>query len=225
MRVRLSSPQPLANVLPGDMKASSPASDVLPGLIVNTDVIAAHDPALHRRMLDSPLAPRAGTAHFVVVRPHELPFLVQHDSELALFKTILKTATHDRPVIGRVIDTMWIVYGAYKLREMARAGASASACFWQLGDLAASTAAVTGQFVPSMKLPDAFANGMNYVVAAGGALSEGRAIPFTEIALSQDERNALPLAAMKALGLSLDNPSTIGPAWLRPKISALGTAT
>ena len=150
MRVQLSSQQALQNVLPSTMKSPTPASDVLPGLIVNTDVVAAHDPALHRRILDSPLAPRAGFTNFVVVNPHELPFLVQHDSELALVKTILKTATHDSPIVGRVIDTMWIVYGAYKLREMSRAGASAGACFWQLGDLAASTANLAGQFVPSM---------------------------------------------------------------------------
>jgi hypothetical protein len=208
------------NVLPRALTSAAPGSSALPGLIVSTDLVAAQDPTLLGKLAGSPIAPRAGTTNFLVVKPDELPFLVQHEHELALFKTVLKSIVHE-PVAGRVIDAAWIVFGAYKLRAMIQSGAGGSACFWQFADLAASTTALAGQVAPSMKLPDAFANGISFVVSSGGALSAGKAIPFNEMGLSKDERNALPLAAIKALGFSLDDPTAM-PAWLKPGIAPVG---
>jgi hypothetical protein len=215
----------VARALADVVKAPTPAVDAVPGMLISTDLFAAHDPALYQRFIGSQLAPRPNVANYLVVPPQQMPFLARHDNELALFKAVLKTAARGAgPIAGRVIDGAWIIYGLYKLREMVRSGAKFEACFFQLVDVGLSTAALAGQIQPNLKMPDPLANGINFAVATSGAFVEGRAIPMIETGLAQDERNAVALAAIKMLGVSLDDPGS-SPVldWVRPKVVPFAT--
>jgi hypothetical protein len=215
----------VAHAFPDAVKAPAPMADGSPGMLISTDLVAAHNPALYQRFIGTPLAPRRDAANFLVVPPHQMPFFVRHDNELAFFKSVVKTiAQGASPIAGRVVDGAWILYGLYKLREMVRAGAKFEACFFQFVDVSLSTTALAGQIHPQWKMPDPLANGINFAVATSGAIVEGRAIPTIETGLAQDERNAVALAAMKVLGVSLDDPgSTTLPDWIRPRVAPLAT--
>ncbi len=177
-----------------------------PGLIVDASLVAAHNPELKRRMALSGLALGDATNHFVVVAPADVPLLFRFENELGLLKTVAKAVTHEAsPLVGHAIDAAWLVYGALRLREALKApNRNRAACFWQFAGLGLETAKAVGDCAPALKMPDPYANGVNYIVAAGSALAAGRAPPILEMMSSNDERNAIPLAAMKVFGMSLD---------------------
>ena len=152
-----------------------------------------------------------------------MPLLFRYDQELGLLKTVLKTVAGDSaPYVVHGIDAAWLVYGAFKFKAaLEKPDRDAAACFWEFAGLATGAAALAGHVVPSLEMPDSFANGLNYLVKSGSAISAGKAVPVNEMALSKDARNAIPLAVLKMAGLSLDGSA---PSAARPTLVPLRSA-
>lgn len=206
--MKIAQPQPvyLPRTLADAIATSASGPAGLPGLIVSTDALKGLSASLDRALQPGQVLAGAARSSYVVIKPDEIPLIFRHDKELDLLRSLVGAAVSDAsPRLKIGIDAVWLVYGAFKLRDQwKRPDRNTAACLFEFAGLAANAAGLVGDAYPSLKMPDHFANGIDYFVIAGGAVVAGKAVPINEIMMSSDARMSIPLKALKVVGVSLD---------------------
>ena len=176
------------------------------GFLVGVDDLLAQQPALSNSL--PKLQPGTGLLRSacLVVPPEQTSTIFSYEKELDLFKTIAsQIAAQVHPHLKTSIDTIWLVYKAAKLYDdWQKPDSDKVACLFKLGGLAVGTLGVAGRLDPNLKLPDHWANGVNFVLKSGEAIYQGKTLPINEMILSQDKRLAIPLKLLKVAGIALD---------------------
>jgi hypothetical protein len=143
---------------------------------------------------------------FAVVPPEQVPFLFAHETELSLAKSLASlVAGQVHPYLKTSVDVVWLVYGASKLwYDWNQPDRNSTACLFTLGGLAVDAASLPGGVYPSLKMPDHWANGLDFIVKTGESLSQGKLPPTNELLWSADERLRIPVQILKCAGIALD---------------------
>jgi hypothetical protein len=201
-----------------------------PGLIVSTEDLSKQRPNFRRAVAELVPPERRAYASALIVPPEETSVLFKHSEELALLKSIAGLiAEQFHPYAKAGVDVVWIVYKAAQLKdEWDRPDRDAVACGFKMASLALDSVKIAGHLDPDLKLPDAWANGFNFVVKSGAALWQGKTAPVNELTLSSDKRLDIPIKVLKLAGLSLDPPSGkpdfLPGRFMPPKISPIVAA-
>jgi hypothetical protein len=177
----------------------------VPGLIMGLDPLLQRPGALAAFRI---LHPEAGAAPLLVVPPERAAAIFRYANELDLAKTIAaEVLRHVDPKLKTGIDAVWLVYRAAKLYdEWQKPGSDAVNTAFGLTGLGLSGLQFTGGLAPDLKLPDAWANGVSFLLRSGQAVYAGRTPPINEMVLAQDRRLAIPLKLLKVAGIALDPP-------------------
>lgn len=198
-------PSYIPRSLTAELLSQRSRPDFTPGFIANADDLIRQNPALQpvvdRLRQENGLAGKPT----LLIPPEETAALFSKE-ELDLLRSVARlVAEQVHPHLKTGIDVVWLVYGAYKLKEdWEKPDRNTTACIFKLAGLGLGAAAVTGSINPDLKLNDAWANGINGFVKAGGAIAEGKTPPMNELTLSTDKRLEIPIKALKAFGVSLD---------------------
>lgn len=196
--------------LPKPLKAEmdrQPQSNELPvGFLVGVDDLLAQRPAFSASL--AKIRPGTGllSSACLVVPPEQTASIFSYEKELDLLKTIAsQIAAQVHPHLKTGIDTIWLIYKAAKLYDdWQKPESDKLACLFKLGGLAVGTMGVAGRLDSNLKLPDHWANGVNFVLKSGEAIYQGKTLPMNEMILSRDRRIAIPLKLLKVAGIALD---------------------
>lgn len=184
-------------------KAGDPQT---PGFIVGVDPIVAKNPTLEGALAHLRPASGGTATPVLVVSPDETPKIFKYSAELDLVKTVAgEVLKQVNPNLKTGVDAIWFVYRASKLYdEWSRPGSDKVVCAFGLFGLGMSGLKLTGAFYPEVRIPDHWANGINFVAKSGESLYLGKTPPINEMILSTDKRMAIPLKLMKVAGVALD---------------------
>lgn len=140
-----------------------------------------------------------------IVPPEETPALFT-PAELDLLRSLTRhLAAQLHPHLKTGVDAIWFVHGAFKLRrDWEKPDRNTGACLFKLAGLGLGMAGIAGSIYPGLKIPDAWANGLNFTIKSGGLILEGKSLPLNEMLLSSDKRVEIPLKILKAAGITLD---------------------
>lgn len=200
---------PASSYIPRSLNASllsQPSRpDLTPGLIINAEGVVQQSPRLQSAV--DRLRKEHGLRGMptFLIPPEETAAIFSKD-ELALLRSASRLlAEQIHPHLKTGVDAVWLVYGAYKLKEdWKKPDRNTSACIFKLADLGLGAAGVLGGVYPDLKLDDAWANGINGFVKVGGSIAEGKTLSMNEHLLSSDKRLDLLAKALKVGGVSLD---------------------
>lgn len=212
-------PSPSTPLTLADLMNKSPVeANGLPGLIVCTDALKGQSPSLDRALGAMRTEVGGAGPGFVTIQPAEIPLIFRYEKELNLIRTLAGEALKDAaPKAKLAIEALWVVYGAFKLSDQFnRPDRDNLVWAMQLGGFVAGAMGLAGKAYPALKMPDHFANGINYFFKAGGAVAAGKTVPIHELMLSSDARMSIPLKALKVLGVSLDPELSASPAGVVP---------
>jgi len=203
-------PQPLKSEI---QRHAGPKAG-FPGLLIATGPTSSLNPKLNRTFED--LRQRYGLAEnaCLVVPPEQLKELFAPDKdifayekELDLLRTVVaELAGLAHPYAKHGVNGVWLVFGLASLaNDWQKPERNTAACFFKLGGLALSASKLAGGVNPDLKLPDHWANGVNYLMASGKNIAEGKAPPsaFMTVASSQPLMS-IPLKALKCMNISLE---------------------
>jgi hypothetical protein len=196
--------------LPGpvrkEMGRQPQGGELVPGFLVGVEDVLAEDPALQTRLSQLQVLHGLSGTPCLVVGPEQTRSIFEHENELDLLKTIAgQVAGLVHPHLKTGIDGVWLVYKAARLyKDWARPDRDTVACLFKAAGLTLGTMGVVGSLYPGLRIPDHWANGINYVVRSGQAIHQGRTPPINEMMLSSDKRLAIPLKLLKVAGISLD---------------------
>lgn len=200
-----------ANSFPGALQrkliGQKPADPATPGFIMAVDPIVAQVPTLHDAASLLGMARAPGTATPVlVVNPDETPEIFRYSKELDLVRTVAGEVLRQvHPHCKTGVDAIWFVYRAAKLYdEWRKPDSDKTLCAFGLLGLGMSGLSLTGAVYPEVRLPDHWANGINFALKSGEALYQGKTLPINELILSADKRMAIPMKLMKVAGIALD---------------------
>jgi hypothetical protein len=187
------------------VQAEPPSTEVTPGFIVNGNALLGQTPTIKANI--DRFWTETGTLRppWVVVQPREVRGIFRYEEELDLIHRITRLALQDaHPHLKTAVDALFLVYGAYGLREeWKKPSPNKGACLLKSLELAADGADLLGGICPGLELADSWKNGVNYVVITGGAVLEGRTPPMDEL-VSTDDRISLPLKIIRQAGDALN---------------------
>lgn len=212
----------LPPVLQRKLTAQEPADPKTPGFIIGVDPIVARNPTLEGALAHLRPASGGTATPVMVVSPNETPKIFQYSAELDLLKTVAgEVLKQVHPNLKTGVDAIWFVYRASKLYdEWSRPGSDKVLCAFGLFGLGMSGLKLTGAFYPEVRIPDHWANGINFVAKSGESLYLGKTPPINELILSTDKRMAIPLKLMKVAGLALDPSPQFDALKVSPLIAA-----
>jgi hypothetical protein len=179
--------------------------DLTPGLIVNADALLRQNPSL-QPVLDRLREENGLIGEPALLIPPEETAAIFSKEQIDLLRSLARlVAEQIHPHAKTGLDAVWLVYGAYKLKEeWEKPDRNTSAFIFKLAGLGLGAAGIAGNVYPDLKLNDAWANGVNGFVKVGGAIAAGKTPPTHELTLSSDKRLEIPIKALKAFGVSLD---------------------
>ena len=187
------------------VQAEPPSTEVTPGFIVNGSALLGQTPTIKANI--DRFWTETGTLGppWVVVQPREVRGIFRYEEELDLIHRITRLALQDaHPHLKTAVDALFLVYGAYGLREeWKQPNQNKGACFLKSLELAADAYELLGGVYPGLELSDSWKNGVNYLVIGGGAVLEGRTPPMDEL-VSGDDRISLAFKIIRVAGDALN---------------------
>lgn len=192
--------------LKDQIENQSPHDPNTPGLLVVVDDILKQYPNLRSGIANIPFKETPASAPCLVVEPDQVSSILASDAGLDLIKTIASAVAQQiHPHLKTGIDAIWLVYGAKKLyTDWNQPDRDTVSCLFKATGLAMGVTGVIGNVYPDIKIPDHWANGVNFIVKGGGAIYEGKTLPINEMILSADKRLKIPLKFLKFAGIALD---------------------
>lgn len=196
----------LPSSLKGQIEKQSSHDPNTPGFLIGVHDILKQYPNLRSGIANIPFKETPGSAPCLVVEPDQVPSIFASDAGLNLIKTIASTVAQQiHPHLKTGIDAIWLVYGAKELyTNWNRPDRDRVSCLFKAIGLAVGATDVIGNVYPNIKIPDHWANGVNFLVKGGGAIYEGKTLPINEMTLSADKRLRIPLELLKLAGIALD---------------------
>jgi hypothetical protein len=200
--------------------------DGVPGLIMSTASLSSQLPSVAPSFAELARGNGVSTTPTLLVSSGETSLAFEHSDELALLKSVASLiAQQVSPHLKTGIDAVWLVYRAAQLRDAwQQPNRDTVACGFKMTGLVLSAATLTGNLYPGLALPDAWANGFNYVLKSGEAIHAGKTVPVNELAFGTDKRMDIPLKLLKLAGLSLDPQpyaATLPGLFVRPTLKPL----
>ncbi len=196
----------LPTPLKQEIKHTPQGKELLPGFLIGIDEILEQYPVLHSNLSTIQSEYELIGRSCLVVPPEQTFNIFAYDKELDLIKTIAgNVAMLIHPHLKTGIDGLWLWYKAAKLYDdWKKPNRDTAACLFKVAGLALSTIKAIGSIYPDLKIPDHWANGINFVVKSGESLYKDRTPPINEMILSSDKRLAIPLKLLKVAGIAID---------------------
>lgn len=189
-----------------EIASQPPVAPLVPGVILGAEDILSRDAVLKRGLAEFQRRHGLSGVPCLVVPPPHVQAVFDRDAGLDLLKTLAKlVAGWAHPHLGTAVDGLWFVYKARRLYEdWDRPDRDTKACLFKAAGLALNAAAIAGRLCPEVKIPDHWANGINFALKSGQAIYQGRTPPVNEMVLSSDKRLEIPLKLLKVAGIALD---------------------
>ena len=171
-----------------------------PGFLVRLgDVPITTGPAGVRAA--APLATAPPAPRCLMVRPQETKALLANPEVAALLKMITKqVAAQIHPHVKTGVDAIFLAYGVRNLIEdWKQPGADRTLCLFKTLGLTLSASSLAGSVCPDVRLPDHWANGIDFVASVGGDLYQGKIPSALELTLGRHPSGALPMQLIKVV--------------------------
>lgn len=182
------------------------ARDALPGFLVGMDENFVSRPSA-QSILDE-VRRQGGYSGLpcVVIAPDQTRSIFPDDEQLDLLRRMAAlVAEQIHPHLRTAIDVIFFVHGAARLKAAwARPERDNEDFLFKIAGLALDAAEIVGRVDPSLKIPDRWANGVNFVVKSGGDVFQGRTTPIHETLLSADQSLAIAFQLQHIVSAALD---------------------
>lgn len=198
-------PKPLSELI----KATPEAPALTPGFLIGVDHLLSYHPPLNQSLLSLYPHLNKSTAPCFVVPPQQVATAFETDQFLSVFRKMTNLALESAPVYLKTgVKTVWFIYDAKKLYdEWQKPDRDIAACCFKTLGIGVGGASLAGDFYSDLKIPDRWANGINFIAVGGEKICLGKIPPIAEMALGTDKSWSIPLSFMKLAGVSLDpNP-------------------
>ncbi len=201
--MQILTPSSLPSHLQSELLAQPGFGGKVPGFILDAEMLYGHSAQLASAIDGLRLSHDLLGPPSIVLPPRETAAIFADDELLVLLHDVsaqLAKLLDARLKTG--IDGIWLVYKAFKLyKDWQHPDKNIAGCAFKLADIALGAAGLIGGYNPDLKIPDPWANGLNFIVSSGGALMQGK-VPSP--LLPDDARVEIPLKILKVAGLLLE---------------------
>ncbi|MCU0561292.1 MAG: hypothetical protein MUD16_14010 [Desulfobacterales bacterium] len=180
--------------------------ELVPGFILGVGDILERDAVLKKSLSQFRREHGLSGMPCLIVDPAQTSLIFDREAGLDLLKSVASlVAGMVHPQLKTGVDGLYFIYKAGRLyRDWSRPDRDTAACLFKTAGLALSAAGIAGRIEPDLKIPDHWANGINFALKSGHAIYEGRTPPINEMLLSADKRLEIPLKLLKVAGIALD---------------------
>lgn len=180
--------------------------ELVPGFILGAGDVLDRDAVLMKGLSRFRQEHGLSGVPCLVVDPTQTCLIFDRDAGLDLVKSLASlVAGMVHPQLKTGVDGIYFVYKAARLyKDWSRPDRDTAACLFKTAGLALNAAGIAGRIYPDVRIPDHWANGINFALKSGQAIYQGRTPPINEMVLSADKRLEIPLKLLKVAGIALD---------------------